>query len=68
MMTDSFRKSQRGLTERVFAIRSQKEQFSHEVMPKLLQVSLLMMFTPELLSTTHLVIWVPCIKTFIVGF
>ena len=68
MMIDNLRKSPRGLTARVSAILNQKGQLSHDVMPKLLHVALLMKFTPEPLSTIHPVISVPCTSTFIVGF
>ena len=68
MMMDNLRKRPRGHTERVSAIRNQKGQFSHEVMPKLLQVALMMTFTMEPSSTTHLVISVTCTRTLIVGF
>ena len=68
MMTNILRKSLRGLTDRVFVIRSQKGQFSHEIMSKLLHVALLMMFNPDPPSTTHPVISVPCTKTLLAGF
>ena len=68
MMTDNFRNRPRGRTECVSAIRNQKGQFSHEVMPRLVHVALLMTFTPEPSSTTHSVIFVPCTRTFMAGF
>ena len=37
-------------------------------MPRLVQVALLMTFTPELPSTTHPVISVPCSRTLMAGF
>ena len=45
-----------------------KGQFSHEVMPRLFQVALLMTFTSEPLSTTHPVSLMPCTRTLIAGF
>ena len=68
IMMDNFRKRPRGRTERVSAIRSQEGRFSYEVMLRLLQMALLMTFTPEPPSTTHPVISVPCTKTLIAGF
>ena len=68
MMTDNLRKRPRGRTKRVSVIRSQKGQFSHDVMPKLFKVALLKTFMFELQSTTHPVILVPCTKTLIAGF
>ena len=68
MMIDNLHKSPRGLTERVSAILSQKGQLSHDVMPRLLHVALLMTFTPETPSTIHPVISVPCTNTFIARF
>ena len=67
-MTDNFRSRPKGRTERVSAIRSQKGQFSHEVMPRLVHMALLMTFTPEPSSTTHPLISVLCTRTLMAGF
>ena len=63
MTMDSFRSNPRGLTERVSAMRSQKGQFSQDVMPRVLHVALLMTFTPYPSSITHPWISVPCTRT-----
>ena len=59
---DSFRSNPSGHTERVSAIRSQKGQFSQDVMPRVVHVALLLTFTPDPPSTTHPCISVPCTR------
>ena len=61
-MMDSFRSNPRGLTERLFAMRSQKGQFSQDVMPRVVHAALLMTFTPDPPSITHPCILVPCTR------
>ena len=66
-MMDSFRSSPRGRTERVSAICSQKGKFSQDVIPMVVHVALVITFTPDLPSTTHPCISVPCTKTLMAG-
>ena len=66
-MMDSFRSSPRERTERVSAICSQKGELSQDVMPRVVYVALLITFTPDLPSTTHPCISVPCTRTLMTG-
>ena len=63
MTMDSFRSNPISLTERVSAMRSQKGQFSQDVMPRVVHVALLMTFTPDPSSIAHPCISVPCTRT-----
>ena len=67
-MTDNFRSRPRGRMERMSAIRSQKGQISHDVMPRFVHVALLMTFTPDPPCTMHPFISVPCTRTLMAGF
>ena len=48
-------------------MRSQKGQFSQDVMPRVVHVALLMTFTPDLPFITHPCILVPCTRTLMTG-